>query len=386
MKANRVLLTAVLVLATAFILSCSNGDDNSNDGDSVAVSSSSQNASISSSSSEQGKSSSSSGQSGVDCVALNSNMAVKMNLNGEPIVVTKNDSVLVEGVNYYVGATQNSIKVSGLKDYIGSAKRIYSDNTAGIIVKDGDNVLAENTDYAIVKTGNSVKIVGINSYSGSVEVELPCGPPVVIPPAITTASLLYATVGIAYSKTLEATGDTPISWSIKSGNLPTGLSFSGNTISGTPTATGTFNIVVEAANAGGSDEKNFSIVVSAAMTEGLMYWGHAFSNDPAIIAEYFDWHLETEMTGLGAGHAWMESSSITGTVKEIQIHAGTGYRVILIPQSAGVPARIDDAIGNDVKEAAFVPVSNITIKGMPYYLFINNGSIADKGFMLTIKW
>jgi hypothetical protein len=316
--------------------------------------------------------------------ALNNyNMAVKMNLNGEPVVVTKNDIVLVEGVNYRVSTTQNSIEVKGLKDYIGSAKRTYSGS--GIVVKDGSKVLTENTDYRIENTSNSVKIVGMGNYTGIVEVDLlPCEPepPAVVPPAITTASLPPATIGTAYSKTLTATGDTPISWSIKSGNLPAGLSLSGNTISGTPTAVGTFNITVKAANAGGSNEKNFSIIVSTAATEpteGLMYWGHAANNDPAIITEWFDWHISEGL---------IESGSIIGAVKEIQVHAETGYRILLIPQSAGVPARIDDAIGNNVKETAFVPVSNITIKGMPYYLFISDVSITDTdtGFMLTIRW
>jgi hypothetical protein len=307
---SAITLAAALVLAISLTLSCSN---DSNDDNPVVISSSSQKTDVSSSSdyssssneqntsSSLGQGSSSSGQA--DCEALNNyNMAVQMNLNGDPVVVTKNGSALIEGVNYRVSTTQNSIKVSGLNDYIGSVERTNS-NTSGIVVKDSSKVLTENTDYAIVETANSVKIVGMGNYIGSVEVELPCEPePPIIEPS-----------------------------------------------------------------------------------EGLMYWGHTFSNDPAIIAEYFDWHLETDMSGLGAGHKYIESGSITGTVKEIQIHAGTGYRIILIPQSAGVPTRIDDAIGNNVKEG--YPMSNITIKGSPYYLFMTVDSITDTGDLLTIiRW
>ncbi|HTY92737.1 MAG TPA: putative Ig domain-containing protein, partial [Steroidobacteraceae bacterium] len=55
---------------------------------------------------------------------------------------------------------------------------------------------------------------------------------------ITTASLPNGMVGSAYSTTLMATGGTtPLSWSILSGALPTGLSLNQSTgvISGTPT-------------------------------------------------------------------------------------------------------------------------------------------------------
>ena len=43
--------------------------------------------------------------------------------------------------------------------------------------------------------------------------------------------------------------------------MPAGLTLSGNTISGTPTATGTFNFAVQASNAGGNATKALSITV-----------------------------------------------------------------------------------------------------------------------------
>jgi len=70
------------------------------------------------------------------------------------------------------------------------------------------------------------------------------------PPTITTASLTNGTVGTAYSQTLAATGTTPISWSVSVGSLPAGLSLNATSgvISGTPTAAGTSNFTVKAAN------------------------------------------------------------------------------------------------------------------------------------------
>jgi len=331
MKISFIKTALTAALATLFTLSCSN-DNNGNDNNPVAVSSSSNKANRSSSSLNIEKSSS----------GINANVSSSSSGQGK--------------------SSSSSSKLISSSSSLDVEKSSSSQNA---------NVSSSSSGYS---NSSSSSINSDISSSSSSE------PPAIVPPAITTASLPPATVGTAYSKTLTATGGTPISWSIKSGNLPAGLSLSGNTISGTPTAAGIFNIVIKATNAGGSDEKNFSIAVSAAAiepTEGLMYWGHAASNDLAVIIEWWDWHIDQGL---------IESGSITGTVKEIQVHAGSGYRVILIPQSAGVPARIDDAGGVNVKNG--FPMSNITIKGMPYYLFMTVDSTLDTGdgFRLTIKW
>lgn len=67
---------------------------------------------------------------------------------------------------------------------------------------------------------------------------------------ITTSSPLpQGAINAAYSTSLTASGGTPpYTWSITSGNLPAGLTLNASTgsISGTPTANGTFNITVQA--------------------------------------------------------------------------------------------------------------------------------------------
>lgn len=87
-------------------------------------------------------------------------------------------------------------------------------------------------------------------------------------PAITTPSLPTGRVEQEYSQTLAAAGDTPISWSIDSGSLPTGLSLDSITgvISGRPTAAGTFTFTVKAANSAGSDIKELSITINEKTT------------------------------------------------------------------------------------------------------------------------
>lgn len=68
------------------------------------------------------------------------------------------------------------------------------------------------------------------------------------PLEITSFLPQIASLGAAYSYTLTATGGAaPYTWEVTSGSLPPGLTLSSNgVISGTPTATGSYSVVVEA--------------------------------------------------------------------------------------------------------------------------------------------
>ena len=70
--------------------------------------------------------------------------------------------------------------------------------------------------------------------------------PTASPAILTTSPLPQGTVGTAYSQTLSATGGArPYTWLVISGVLPSGLTFSNGTISGTPTAAGSYSFTVE---------------------------------------------------------------------------------------------------------------------------------------------
>jgi hypothetical protein len=104
--------------------------------------------------------------------------------------------------------------------------------------------------------GNATKALSIVVTTGG-------GSPVA--PTITTTTLPGGTTGTAYSQTLAATGTAPITWTVDSGTLPGGLSLStAGVISGTPTAAGTFNFTVKAANSAGNATKALSVVIAAA--------------------------------------------------------------------------------------------------------------------------
>src|SRR6185295_19460891 len=71
------------------------------------------------------------------------------------------------------------------------------------------------------------------------------------------------------SQTLTASGGTaPYTWSVTAGALPGGLQLSaGGSISGTPTATGSFNFTVQVADSAAvKATKQFSITIVAGLT------------------------------------------------------------------------------------------------------------------------
>ncbi|BCU78540.1 DUF3500 domain-containing protein [Luteolibacter sp. LG18] len=84
-------------------------------------------------------------------------------------------------------------------------------------------------------------------------------------PTITTTSpLADGTVGAAYSQTLAASsGTSPYTWSLASGSVPTGTTLSSaGTLSGTPTAAGTFTFTAKVTDAAsGAATKSISVTI-----------------------------------------------------------------------------------------------------------------------------
>ena len=85
-------------------------------------------------------------------------------------------------------------------------------------------------------------------------------------PLITTTALPEGWATAGYKYTLSATGDTPFTWSVQSGALPTGLTLNASTgvISGKPSSAGTYNFTIRAANFAGFNDKALSLTVGAA--------------------------------------------------------------------------------------------------------------------------
>ncbi|HKP53614.1 MAG TPA: putative Ig domain-containing protein [Chloroflexia bacterium] len=79
-----------------------------------------------------------------------------------------------------------------------------------------------------------------------------------------SSTLWPGTVGSSYATSFTADGGTqPYRWSIVAGQLPPGLRLSGNVVSGTPTAAGTFTFTARVTDNGGQQaSQQFTITIN----------------------------------------------------------------------------------------------------------------------------
>ena len=181
----------------------------------------------------------------------------------------------------------------------------------------------------------------------------------VIAPVITTTTLQGGLVGTAYNQQIIAAGTAPITWSLESGNLPTGLTLSSSgVITGTPTVVGTSTFTVKAENSAGSDTKSFSIEVTTtaiapvittntllAGTVGVAYSAQLTATGSAPIT----WTKESG--NLPAGLTLSSSGLISGT-----------------PTTAGTfpfTVKATNSAGSDTKALSITinPATGISISG-----------------------
>ena len=129
----------------------------------------------------------------------------------------------------------------------------------------GTSTASGTFNFTITTTDSST---GTGAYTGSRAYSLTVSAATV---TLSPTTLSAATVGTSVSQSITASGGTaPYTYSITSGSLPAGLSLSSSgTLSGTPTAGGTFNFTVNATDsstgAGGpySGSRAYSITVNS---------------------------------------------------------------------------------------------------------------------------
>lgn len=197
---------------------------------------------------------------------LTSNQATSIGFR-PALQITSDTSTVLKTVTYDMGG--NGV--------IGTKGASGTDLTAATVVYAGTLTLPEvaaSNGFIYTGTGSGTLgwYAGSTFYTSGETPTLPSGTVLTAgygtAPMITTASLPGGTVGTVYSQALTATGNEPITWTVESGSLPTGLTLGGSTISGTPTQVGTASFTVKAANSLGTDTKALSITISVASTGG----------------------------------------------------------------------------------------------------------------------
>ena len=194
-----------------------------------------------------------------------------LTVSGNAVVDTRNSRILTnnEETGVQVGAGSDG---NGGIVFNGKSGTVYGDVTLqeDLTINEGEKLT--------IKDGSSLNTNGNLTNNGTINVEsggklegTPDGSgTITIAPTITTTSLPDGEVGTAYSQTLTATGDTPITWSV-SGTLPAGLSLDAATgiISGTPTTEKTSTFTVTATNDSGSASKEFTLAIKAVPVTGV---------------------------------------------------------------------------------------------------------------------
>ncbi len=168
---------------------------------------------------------------------------------------------------------------------------------------------------------------------------------VATPVQITTSSVSSGRVGTAYSTTLEATGGTtPYSWSVSAGALPAGLALSTTgTISGTPTAMGTFSFTIKVSDSGApatTASGNFSITITAASSyAALLDWTASTSSGISGYNVY-------RSTVSGSGYVQINSSLVAAsTYTDATVVSGqTYYYVTTAVDASGEESTYSDEV------------------------------------------
>jgi len=130
----------------------------------------------------------------------------------------------------------------------------------------------------------NVTLTATNSYGSDVKVLVITVNPGIQPPVITSSLALSQEANQPLSYEITASGTEPITFTAT--NLPPGLSFSEDVISGIPTTPGTYNVPLTATNAAGSDARTLVITILPAGSttdtdgDGVMDNLDAYPTDP----------------------------------------------------------------------------------------------------------
>lgn len=240
---------------------------------------------------------------------------------------------------------------------------------------------------------------GTGSYAEVETVTLQVIPPPTI--LVNPATVPGATVAVAYSQSLSASGGTaPYSFAITAGALPAGLSLNTGTgaLTGTPTAAGTFNFTVTATDANSfTGSRAYTLVVAppviliapSALTGGTV--GAAYSESIIASGGIATYSYAITAGALPAGLTLSSTGSLSGTptaggtfnftVTATSSSTGVGaphtgsraYSTTFLPATVLLPAT---TLANGTQNAAYSTTLNPASGGTsPYSYAVTAGAL-----------
>ena len=282
-----------------------------------------------------------SGKHTIYVYAINIGSGKNIRIPNDGVAATITPKISVTGVslnkssvNMNIGKAESLIATVAPSNATNKSVTWSSDNTNVASVNQSGVVTAKSAGKAniTVKSDDGGKIATCTIIVGTV-------------PTIVTNSLPDGKMGENYYATLQATGTAPITWSKTAGNLPTGLTVNSNgTITGTPTAAGTYSFTVQAKNNWGSVTKQLSLaiggiaptVTTTAIPEGKVGVPYSFTLS-ASGTQPITWHLSL----VGVNFRGLSVDSSTATISGTPTTGGIGFVRVWVENAYGKSASVD---------------------------------------------
>ncbi|MCY3019520.1 MAG: MBG domain-containing protein [Planctomycetota bacterium] len=200
-----------------------------------------------------------------------------------------------------------------------------------------------------------------------------------VAPLITSVLTASAIQDSAFSYTITASGSTPMTF--EAGNLPSGLSFSGDTISGTPTVGGVVSIALKATNVAASDTKTLQLTIAkpsgtpdnaptvssppaassntGSTGQAVTFTAAATDSDGDILG--YTWNFGDGTTGMGASasHVYTTPGIYTVTVTVSDGTTTTQQQMDYVVSAGEAPVG-DDNGGDDTWDTSGLDAFSIT--------------------------